>query len=135
MSDLHKKALLNKPLFPGSLPPRAPLDLKHGESKSKTARGKRDYSLIPWSNYFDKFEEISIENTENRFRVYVKGNEGPVFFFLHGGGFSGLSWSLLSSSLINQIKCQCYSLDIRGHGWYLNINVLILLKFKIELFH
>ena len=30
------------------------------------------------------------------FRVYECGSEGPVLLFLHGGGFSALSWSLLS---------------------------------------
>ena len=30
------------------------------------------------------------------FRIYECGSTGPVLFFLHGGGFSALSWSLLS---------------------------------------
>jgi len=112
MSDLHKKML---GMMPG-MPPKAPLPKRGlGDSEKKGPRGKKDFSLIPWTNYFDKYEDVIID-PDTRFRVYVKGNEGPAFFFLHGGGFSGLSWSLLSCSLINKIKCQCYSMDIRGHG-------------------
>ncbi|XP_056010784.1 protein phosphatase methylesterase 1-like isoform X2 [Ostrea edulis] len=50
------------------------------------------------------------------FRVYECGSEGPVVFFLHGGGFSALSWSLLSSTLSGLVTCQCAAVDIRGHG-------------------
>ncbi len=39
-----------------------------------------------------------------------------LFFFLHGGGFSGLTWALLSSQLVQRIECRCYCMDIRGHG-------------------
>jgi pimeloyl-ACP methyl ester carboxylesterase len=136
MSDLHKKALLG--MMPsGMLPPRPPGGGHgggpHGKAdSSKSAaqqRGKRDYTLIPWTTYFDKYEEISTD-ADSRFRVYVKGTEGPAFFFLHGGGFSGLSWCLLSSSLTSKIKCRCFSLDIRGHGWE---GVYIKLNFPIKL--
>lgn len=112
MSELHKKLL---GMMPG-MPPRAPVSRKPpGDGDKKGPRGKRDYTLIPWTNYFDKYEEIIIDES-TKFRVYIKGHEGPVFFFLHGGGFSALSWSLLSNSLIEKVKCQCFSLDIRGHG-------------------
>lgn len=33
------------------------------------------------------------------FRVYSIGDEGPVLFLLHGGGFSALTWAVLSVSL------------------------------------
>lgn len=105
MSNLHKKAL-----GIGGLPPKAPV------STDKRVKNKRDYTPIPWSNYFDRFEDIEINNGKGRFRVYIKGTSGPVIFFLHGGGFSGLTWSLLSSILTKRIECRCYSLDIRGHG-------------------
>ncbi len=35
-----------------------------------------------------------------KFRVYQSGTEGPVCFFLHGGGFSALSWAVLSVSFV-----------------------------------
>ena len=27
-----------------------------------------------------------------------------------------MSWSLLANELVNQIKCQCYAVDLRAHG-------------------
>jgi protein phosphatase methylesterase 1 len=120
MSDLHKKLLLsNTPVL--RLPPRIP----HGPSNlsgtptstSAAARKKpqKEYTVLPWTNYYDSHKDVVLEN-ENKFRVYTKGDSGPVFFFLHGGGFSGLSWAVLSACLVRKIRCQCYSLDIRGHG-------------------
>ena len=134
MSDLHKKVLASR--VAGGLPPRAPAGLaaaglhsppvgvpqpRSAALRSQQARNKKDYSVIPWTNYFDRMEEVHTEaaaadSDQNRFRVYVKGDAGPVFFFLHGGGFSGLSWALLADELCKQIECQCYCMDIRGHG-------------------
>ena len=125
MSDLHKKLMLNSPLL-RNLPPRVPTSpspSEHPGSAPGSAAGgrrtalknKKDYSILPWSNYFDRIRYVETSK-ENKFRVYIKGDSGPVLFFLHGGGFSGLSWSLLSAIMVKKIKCQCYSLDIRGHG-------------------
>jgi protein phosphatase methylesterase 1 len=119
MSDLHKKLMLgNSPAL--RLPPRIPLSVSHSSGGGLAAsiakkKAPKDYTVLPWTNYYDTHKDVVLEN-ENKFRVYIKGDSGPVFFFLHGGGFSGLSWALLSSSLARKIKCQCYSLDIRGHG-------------------
>ena len=117
MSNLHKKLLKDNPAFRG-LPPRTPpvssATSSAGYSR-RAERNKRDYSVIPWTKYFDSTREVFLENG-NKFRVYIKGDAGPVFFFLHGGGFSGLSWSILSSVLESKVKCQCYAVDIRGHG-------------------
>lgn len=121
MSDMHRKMLLsNNPAL--RLPPKIPVQQSHhhhGVSSSGTAaaakRGPKDYSLLPWTNYFDRMRDIELENGD-RFRVYIKGNQGPVFLFLHGGGFSGLTWAVLSETIVKKIECQCYGLDIRGHG-------------------
>lgn len=50
------------------------------------------------------------------FRVYECGSTGPVLFFLHGGGFSALSWSLVSSIVSGLVTCRCAAVDLRGHG-------------------
>lgn len=120
MSDLHKKLLKDNPAF-RHLPPRPPLpneNIASSGMNSNSKRGQRnkqrDYTVIPWDNYWDKREDIMIK--ENTFRVYIKGDSGPAFLFLHGGGFSGLSWSVLSSILVKKIKCQCIAVDFRGHG-------------------
>ena len=47
----------------------------------------------PWASCLSLFL-----NPGQTFRVYECGTEGPVLFFLHGGGFSALSWALLSVS-------------------------------------
>lgn len=121
--DLRKKVLGGMPggIRP-PLPPRAgPLsssDKSKSSTDNKTAkRNKRDYTQIPWTNYFEKYETVIPDSDKNNsFRVYIKGETGPVFFFLHGGGFSGLTWALLASQLVQRIECRCYALDIRGHG-------------------
>lgn len=115
MSDLHKKLLKDNPAF-RSLPPRAPTGSSGGGGYSRRAeRAKREYTVLPWTNYFDSSKFVYLDNG-NKFRVYIKGDSGPVFLFLHGGGFSGLSWSILSSVIVQKIECQCYAVDIRGHG-------------------
>jgi hypothetical protein len=29
----------------------------------------------------------------DQFNVYLKGTSGPLFYLLHGGGYTGLSWA------------------------------------------
>lgn len=137
MSDLHKKLLKDNPAF-RHLPPRPPIGHSSSPLPSeptslahkRSQRNKpRDYTVIPWNTYWDKCEDIITEK-ENKFRVHIKGDSGPVFLFLHGGGFSGLSWSLLSSTLVKQIRCQCYAVDIRGHGSLNNLKMILSLKFN-----
>ena len=43
-------------------------------------------------------ERVSVAalNCTKSFRVYSSGTSGPVCFLLHGGGFSALSWAVLS---------------------------------------
>lgn len=33
------------------------------------------------------------------FQIYKAGESGPVLFLVHGGGYTGLSWSLLAAKL------------------------------------
>ena len=82
MSDLHKKLILDKY---GGLPPRPSLASNASKSEDKrTTKKQRDYSVIPWLNYFDRSEDIYTNEKKNKFRVYMKGDSGPAFFFLHG---------------------------------------------------
>ena len=50
------------------------------------------FTRLPWSDYFDEKQHISVE--ENEFCVYTAGNEGPYLVLLHGGGHTSLTWSL-----------------------------------------
>ncbi|XP_071847206.1 protein phosphatase methylesterase 1-like isoform X2 [Apostichopus japonicus] len=35
---------------------------------------------------------------------------------IHGGGFSGLTWAVLSATLTKLVKCRTLAVDVRGHG-------------------
>ena len=88
-------------------------------------------TFLSASSNYECFD-ISVFQT---FRVYETGKEGPVCFFLHGGGFSALSWAVLSVSkanfcdlilqyptfysqkdLVHILACRCVAMDFRGHG-------------------
>lgn len=56
---------------------------------------KKDYSSTPWNDYFQEKKQIDING--NLFQYYITGSSNDLMIlFLHGGGFSGLSWALLS---------------------------------------
>lgn len=76
---------------------------------------RRDYTPVAWDKYYDTYRDIKVSDG-NIFRVYLKGTAGPLLFLLHGGGYSGLSWSLLSASISQLVECQIAALDFRGHG-------------------
>lgn len=65
-------------------------------SGSKRLPASREYSPLPWSEFFD--EKRSVEVDDGVFNVYIKGKEGPLFYLLHGGGYSGLTWSCFAVS-------------------------------------
>ncbi|KAL1131916.1 hypothetical protein AAG570_011527, partial [Ranatra chinensis] len=77
-------------------------------------RGKTDYTPVCWDKYFASKQDVKVE--ENSFRVYTLGSSGPALVFLHGGGFSALSWAVLSSILSQMVECQILAIDLRGHG-------------------
>ncbi|XP_064000244.1 protein phosphatase methylesterase 1-like [Pogoniulus pusillus] len=56
---------LEKQLHLGRLPPRPPLPGGGGQSGSKMRMGpgrKRDFSPVPWSQYFESMEDVVVEN-------------------------------------------------------------------------
>ncbi|CAN7116490.1 hypothetical protein HID58_010553 [Brassica napus] len=72
------------------------------------------YSPVEWTSYFDKEDDVSIPGSNDVFHVYMAGTEGPVVFCLHGGGFSGLSFSIVASKI--KEKARVVAMDLRGHG-------------------
>ncbi|GFQ72732.1 protein phosphatase methylesterase 1 [Trichonephila clavata] len=76
---------------------------------------RRDYTPVAWDKYFDTYRDVTISDG-NTFRVYLKGSSGPLLLLLHGGGYSGLSWSLLATTISQLIECQIGAMDFRGHG-------------------
>ena len=53
--------------------------------------GGKDFSPSPWEEYFD---ELYYLNTGTS--VFRAGNEGAVFFCVHGAGHSALSFATLA---------------------------------------
>ncbi|XP_076468045.1 protein phosphatase methylesterase 1-like [Babylonia areolata] len=109
MSALEKEVMKKK----FGLPPVP--SLGPGASGRKNFVRKRDYSPVYWDHYFQQMHDVKTGES-NVFRVYECGTEGPVLLFLHGGGFSALSWSLLCARLSSLVTCRCIAIDLRGHG-------------------
>lgn len=76
---------------------------------------KKDYTPLTWRNYFSDARDIKTSATDT-FRVYTKGTGGPLLLLLHGGGYSGLTWSLFVKEICFIVDCQIAAVDIRGHG-------------------
>ncbi|KAL3314778.1 Protein phosphatase methylesterase 1 [Cichlidogyrus casuarinus] len=87
---------------------------------------KQTFEPISWREFFDVRDDVHtnsgvslhshLSHSYKTFRIYRKGREGVLLLFLHGGGFSGLSWAHLTKLITEEINCQCIAIDIRGHG-------------------
>ncbi|XP_038675125.1 protein phosphatase methylesterase 1 isoform X3 [Scyliorhinus canicula] len=79
---------------------------------------KRDFSPVAWNHYFETMEDIEIANgaSEDSFRIYKSGSDGPVLLLLHGGGHSALSWAVFTSMIISRVHCRVVAVDLRSHG-------------------
>ncbi|EAL66587.1 protein phosphatase methylesterase 1 [Dictyostelium discoideum AX4] len=109
-------------IYKGSLPPIDPSSIHHGESLADQLQDK-DYYSVGWNQYFDQSRDIKLPGTENTFRIYESNvdvvDNGYLFVFLHGGGYTSLSWSLVvdkikKKNLEKKVRMMCY--DCRGHG-------------------
>ena len=108
---------LRKEIFSKTLPPMGPSAFKKLSSDNQKKLTVRNYTPIEWNIYFNDKRFITIDN--NKFCLYTHHTDNsllPVLFFLHGGGFSGLTWAVLSKTITNLVQCQCIAVDIRGHG-------------------
>ncbi|TNM85047.1 hypothetical protein fugu_009225 [Takifugu bimaculatus] len=103
-------------------------------SKMKMGPGrKRDFSPLPWSQYFETMENVEVENedgkdissnscqtfskpSDNCALIYCSGSHGPVLLLLHGGGHSALSWAVFTSVIYSRINCRVVAMDLRAHG-------------------
>uniref|UniRef100_A0A1I7ZWP2 Protein phosphatase methylesterase 1 n=1 Tax=Steinernema glaseri TaxID=37863 RepID=A0A1I7ZWP2_9BILA len=75
----------------------------------------QEHTPIGWEEFFTAKVFVETENGD-RFNVYKKGDKGPVFFLLHGGGYTGLTWSCFVEELTKNVECQVVAPDLRGHG-------------------
>ncbi|KAL4854217.1 Protein phosphatase methylesterase 1 [Chlorella vulgaris] len=69
---------------------------------------------LPWTAYFDSRQRVWCPERQATFNVYTAGSSGPVLLCLHGGGYTGLSWSLLAQQLKD--RCRVVAPDLRCHG-------------------
>lgn len=81
----------------------------------------RDYTPVPASDYFGKARFISIDDNDKLYlyETEVSGSEHsttPYLLFLHGGGYSGLTWAPLIRQLSPMFTAEFGAVDIRGHG-------------------
>ncbi|KAK6012601.1 hypothetical protein OSTOST_22226, partial [Ostertagia ostertagi] len=78
----------------------------------------RDAKPLTWDKFFDENRQVDVDG--DSFNVYLKGTTGPVFYFLHGGGYSALTWACLATNGTSQhrsrIQCRLLVPDLRGHG-------------------
>ncbi|GAA0185321.1 protein modifying enzyme [Lithospermum erythrorhizon] len=102
--QIHEVESLPKPPSSFSSPPHRPAVQSSSEK----------YAPLDWVGYFDEEEDVSIPESTDVFHVYKAGNEGPVVFCLHGGGYTGLSFAL-SANIIKE-KARVVAMDLRGHG-------------------
>ncbi|XP_054270315.1 protein phosphatase methylesterase 1 [Macrosteles quadrilineatus] len=109
MSSLQKAMLTSK------FPPRATGQRGRRSSFGRhKSRDNEDYTPVEWNKYFQERRDV-IVGTDS-FRIYTIGEEGPVVVLLHGGGFSALTWAVLSKILYEMADLRILALDLRGHG-------------------
>ncbi|PWA99187.1 esterase/lipase/thioesterase family protein [Artemisia annua] len=100
-----------------TLPEENPASVFSSSSKPirpPTQKSSEKYSPLDWKGYFDQEDDVSIPDSNDVFHVYTAGNEGPVVFCLHGGGYSGLSFAI--SARVIKEKARVVAMDLRGHG-------------------
>ncbi|KAG2439223.1 hypothetical protein HXX76_004585 [Chlamydomonas incerta] len=71
-------------------------------------------TLGNWHTYWDRKVEVQPAGRGGTFNVYLAGDSGPVVMCIHGGGYSGLTWSLVAKKLKD--KYRVVAPDMRGHG-------------------
>jgi len=95
---------------PGVLPPTAP---PTGRRRPGSFR-RRSYSPVSWKKYWEEKELLKGE--DGVFTVYSRGSGDTLVLLLHGGGYSGLTWSLVGDELFRMAECRIAAIDLRGHG-------------------
>lgn len=52
-----------------------------------------------WKRYFDDEGVVQVPERSLNVHYYRRGSEGAAILCLHGGGYSGLTWSLVARKL------------------------------------
>ena len=83
------------------LPPKPP---SGGGKMVPPGKRPKDYTPVEWDQYWDEKNELEIDG--DRHSYYATGPEDSdcVLFLIHGGGFSGLSFSLFAKEISNMVN-------------------------------
>lgn len=100
-----------RPTLPG-MPP-IPTTGGGGRRRPGSFR-RRSYSPVSWKKYWQTKSQIEIDG--GSFTVYSRGDGETLVLFIHGGGYSGLTWSQAGDELSKMADCRIAALDLRGHG-------------------
>ncbi|GAB9469794.1 hypothetical protein Gpo141_00007061 [Globisporangium polare] len=66
-----------------------------------------------WASYFDAKEDVALPNGDV-FRTYRAGTQGPHVVLFHGGGYTSMTWCLVTALLKEHYVV--HAIDFRGHG-------------------
>ncbi|KAF2078060.1 hypothetical protein CYY_000611 [Polysphondylium violaceum] len=110
-------------IYKGNLPPIDPSTIHQNIPNDDSHYYKED-----WDKYFESSRELKVPDTDNTFKIYESNiqitKDAFLLVFIHGGGYTSLSWSLVTD-LLNKLnhknsgreipfRVLCY--DSRAHG-------------------
>ncbi|MEW5312926.1 MAG: hypothetical protein WDW38_004524 [Sanguina aurantia] len=102
------------PTIPRSNNPNLAAHQSAGLSSSSGGRGGSEgVKLSSWEQYWDRKDVCKLED-RGSFNVYTAGDKGAVLLCLHGGGYTGLTWSLVAKQLKDRYRV--VAPDLRCHG-------------------
>lgn len=73
------------------------------------ADGEPDPEVISgdWKAFWDNRQHVEVSERKASFQVYTAGSSGPVLFCVHGGGYTGLSFSLIADAMKDRCALLC----------------------------
>ncbi|MEW5299451.1 MAG: hypothetical protein WDW36_002468 [Sanguina aurantia] len=102
------------PTIPRSNNPNLAAHQSAGPGSSSGRRGGSEgVKLSSWEQYWDRKDVCELQD-RGSFNVYTAGDKGAVLLCLHGGGYTGLTWSLVAKQLKDRYRV--VAPDLRCHG-------------------
>eukprot|EP00882_Tetradesmus_deserticola_P021238 GHRQ01022991.1.p2 GENE.GHRQ01022991.1~~GHRQ01022991.1.p2 ORF type:complete len:137 (+),score=16.11 GHRQ01022991.1:380-790(+) len=82
------------------------LSLEDSREQHQAARSSRhSIEQHSWREYWDSKQQVDVAG-RGSFNVYQAGSAGAVVLCLHGGGYTGLTWSLVAQHLKDRCVVQ-----------------------------
>eukprot|EP00878_Enallax_costatus_P021011 GHUV01022228.1.p1 GENE.GHUV01022228.1~~GHUV01022228.1.p1 ORF type:complete len:138 (+),score=11.03 GHUV01022228.1:249-662(+) len=82
-------------------------------SNQQPSTSRRAVQLHSWEEYWDSKQLVDVPG-RGSFNAYTAGSGNAVVFCLHGGGYTGLTWSLVARQLKDRYRV--VAPDLRCHG-------------------